>query len=408
MLRSTLSLATAIALLTCAAATAQRQPQTSAAAAEYLGKALDVIEKNSKMRQTDWRSLRRTAINKSAGAQKPSDTYPAIRHAIASLNDHHSFFVEPDAAAAMMQGAAKTIGIKIIDGTIAKVYPGTPAERAELQPGMEVVSINGTRVTKSDAQNVLQKVDLRKPVTIEVGFPGKSKSIELTPEQANLLTDPSGTMIAGCGYVEVPEFVGNKKLITEYARKLQDVVRRLDATTPEGWIVDLRRNSGGNMWPMIAGLGPLLGDGTLGYFIDAHSKDGWWYRDGSSGSGKDAVASAPSAYNARTAQAPIAVLVSDGTMSSGEVVALSFSGMRNVRFFGEKTNGLTTANDVYPLADGAEIVLAVADETDRNGRFFPDGIPPDEEVPSDWRHVGNVEDPVVHRAIQWITKTRAR
>ena len=29
----------------------------------------------------------------------------------------------------------------------------------------------------------------------------------------------------------------------------------------------LRGNGGGNMWPMIAGVGPLLGEGPLGYFI---------------------------------------------------------------------------------------------------------------------------------------------
>ena len=30
---------------------------------------------------------------------------------------------------------------------------------------------------------------------------------------------------------------------------------------------DLRGNIGGNMWPMIAGVGPILGDGIIGWIV---------------------------------------------------------------------------------------------------------------------------------------------
>lgn len=36
---------------------------------------------------------------------------------------------------------------------------------------------------------------------------------------------------------------------------------------PAGWIVDLCGNGGGNMWPIIAGVGSVLGDDLLGFFI---------------------------------------------------------------------------------------------------------------------------------------------
>ena len=34
-----------------------------------------------------------------------------------------------------------------------------------------------------------------------------------------------------------------------------------------GWIIDLRGNGGGNMYPMLAGLKPFLGDTVLGAFV---------------------------------------------------------------------------------------------------------------------------------------------
>ena len=40
------------------------------------------------------------------------------------------------------------------------------------------------------------------------------------------------------------------------------------------------------MWPMLAGLGPLLGNGVCGAFHNAGGKDmNWFYRDGEAGYG---------------------------------------------------------------------------------------------------------------------------
>ena len=51
---------------------------------------------------------------------------------------------------------------------------------------------------------------------------------------------------------------------TDYAKTLQDSIRARDRVGLIGWIVDLRGNSGGNMWPMLAGVGPVLGEGVAG------------------------------------------------------------------------------------------------------------------------------------------------
>lgn len=57
----------------------------------------------------------------------------------------------------------------------------------------------------------------------------------------------------------------------------------LDAPDLVGWIVDLRGNGGGNMWPMIAGVGPVLGEGTAGAFVDPDDNVTLWgYANGAS------------------------------------------------------------------------------------------------------------------------------
>lgn len=72
---------------------------------------------------------------------------------------------------------------------------------------------------------------------------------------------------ATIGYVRVTSFSGTAELATAFANAIQATIRVADHDSIIGWVVDLRGNGGGNMWPMIAGIGPILGDGLAGYFI---------------------------------------------------------------------------------------------------------------------------------------------
>jgi len=67
------------------------------------------------------------------------------------------------------------------------------------------------------------------------------------------------------GYVRVNAFGGaDAAAVRAFADSVQDQIRAADGPALAGWIVDLRGNGGGNMWPMIAGVGPVLGEGIAG------------------------------------------------------------------------------------------------------------------------------------------------
>ena len=89
---------------------------------------------------------------------------------------------------------------------------------------------------------------------------------------------PSGRLLDGrYGYLNVPGYLGRDPAAdTSYADALQTLIHRLNAAGVCGWIVDLRDNPGGNMWPMLAGLPPLLGDGEVGAFVDANGESSRW------------------------------------------------------------------------------------------------------------------------------------
>lgn len=168
---------------------------------------------------------------------------------------------------------------------------------------------------------------------------------------------------AGVGYLKMPSVSGIEK---HSARELSiGIQRQLCAIGQDvdGWVVDLRDNTGGSMWPMLAGLFPLLGEASPGAFVDREGKVFPWKIRG--------------ARECDLSQAPVAVLIGPSTASSGEMTAIAFIDRPNTRFFGQSSAGLATGNSPILLPDGARVVLTTTRVQDRSGHIL-EQVKPDE------------------------------
>jgi carboxyl-terminal processing protease len=157
-----------------------------------------------------------------------------------------------------------------------------------------------------------------------------------------------------------------------------------------GYVIDLRGNLGGDMGPMLAGVSPLLGSTVVGGFSDKVDLPSHLRVD----SGRVGEVGADGKYqqdfalkripHARRylANVPVAVLLDDGVLSSGEIMAAAFHGRPRTRSFGTRTYGFTTLNSPYPMADGSQLYMATGFYMDRLGRKFVNGIPADIDVPT--------------------------
>lgn len=209
----------------------------------------------------------------------------------------------------------------------------------------------------------------------------------------------SQTWPANIGYVQVGAFSGTTAEANAFARQIQDTIAAADKDTLVGWVVDLRSNGGGNMWPMVAGLGPIVGDGQLGYFIGPTGSETLWeYRNGTSISGGVAVTTVNPPYIVKRQQPRVAVLSDNRIASSGEATLIAFRQRPNTRSFGQPTCGLSTANSTFTLSDGATLNITTAVMADRLKNRFGDSIPPDEVI----------QDPAetVRRAVDWLQTGR--
>jgi carboxyl-terminal processing protease len=203
------------------------------------------------------------------------------------------------------------------------------------------------------------------------------------------------TLPGTVGYVRVTSFSGSGSEAAAFTNSIQRELMSADRDNLIGWIVDVRGNGGGNMWPMVAGVGPVLGEGVIGYFIGPTGATSYWeYRDGASWLGGIVQQRVDAPYRLRRERPRVAVLTDNGIASSGEATVIAFRGRPDTRSFGDATCGLSTANAGFTMSDGATLNLTVSVMADRTRTKYGDSIPPDEIV-TDPRQV-------VQRALEWL------
>ncbi|WMJ70490.1 S41 family peptidase [Stenotrophomonas sp. 24(2023)] len=200
--------------------------------------------------------------------------------------------------------------------------------------------------------------------------------------------DPRIGRVGIGGFAVVPGPTGQQQM-RERASRWQAEIREQDNDTRCGWIVDLRGNTGGNMWPMLLGAAPLLrtaegDDQTVGGFVTTEGPSLWQLTASGVRLGTRVIVDlgAPG-FTLKRGGAPVAVLTGPRTASSGEATVLAFRGRPDTRSFGEPTRGVSTANVVRRLVDGSSLVLTTSVMQDRNGHGDGLKIEPDQYTGGD-------------------------
>lgn len=240
---------------------------------------------------------------------------------------------------------------------------------------LDIIRVNALRASEVDWDEVAPRVRKHAATSVAAGVPEQalgpafkalrdSHSFVEGPQAAGYqprapITPPTGRLLDRIRSFEVPAIrvASDSREATTYVTAGLRALQAIDKPGPV--LVDLRANSGGNCFPMLAVVAPLLGVGELVSFraptraAEVFSYDG----DGILFNGKRGIGSGPPV---RHAPPRLAVLTGPTTGSSGEIALLALRDREHVRTFGLPTAGLTTANQDYPLADGFMLYLAVS------------------------------------------------
>lgn len=169
----------------------------------------------------------------------------------------------------------------------------------------------------------------------------------------------------GIAVLALPPFGGGRSEGVNYALTALEGV----PDDVRGVVLDLRDNTGGNMYPMIAAVHRFIADDDILRFRT--SKRTQWVQL------PFVLQSAGISRMARI-DCPVAILTNEWTASSGEAVLLCFRGLDYARSFGRPTAGYASANTPFALSDGAQLVLTTGCDVARTGEVFcDDPIAPD-------------------------------
>ncbi len=410
-----------------ATTTATTAPTVASPAADpstpvgYVTVALDFIERYALRRTSvDFPALRARVLERAAGARTVADTYPLITAVLREIGDRHAVFTRPPEATNLLAGRSTGFGFTATfpGRIVVALADGGPAAKAGLRLRDRIDKVNGATPVGTAGTLYVPRVNGKDVtrVVLQVTRPGTRRALRITIDQgqptlvsapkaaAADVVAPGRALADRIGYLDLQGVVADQAGLDAWAQSVHDAIRAIDTPARCGWVLDLRRNRGGYIYPMLAAVGPLLGEGTVAGKRDADGRvERWSYRDGRMSVDDRVQAAIATPYRLQVPDAPVAVLTSELTASAAEAVAIAFIGRPATRSFGRPTMGLTTFTVMRAMPDNALLSVTNAVDIDRAGTPYDGPVRPDQVVEWDWATVSTERDTALTAALTWLS-----
>jgi carboxyl-terminal processing protease len=294
----------------------------------------------------------------------------AVRGMLAEIDDPFAELIEPEAAQDLVETFAGKTGVVGLYAenrngqvVIAIVFPESAAEKAGLQTGDVILSIDGVKLdedTDSSETGLLIRGAPGTAVQLEILRQGQTRLVEVIRQERQFVV--SHMLPGNVAYLSLNAF--NK---TASAR-LKQALEELLAQKPVGLIWDLRENEGGDM---------QAAQEMLSYFID----DGLLFSAELTGGRRVPFHAKGSAF---AAGLPLVVLIDHSTYSAGETAAAAIAESGRGVTVGSATYGKGLIQATMPLKGGALLQMTIAKWLSAKGEWYQErGVPPQVEALDD-------------------------
>jgi len=265
--------------------------------------------------------------------------------------DPHSVFFDPgqfEQVKKMEESTQKGFGsvVSLLPGRVIvlQTTPGTPSARSGLNPGDEIVAINGYDISRLDLDQLTQLLSQsrQQQAQLIVRRPGvvRMLSFTLIPEEMQASSVERAFFIgAGVGYIRVASFDANT------AGEIKKAIEKLGGDRLAGLVLDLRNNPGGMVKAALDTASLFLQPGTKivtvrGRHVPEES---------------ETVPSIATPYGFK-----LAILVNEKTASASEIVSGAMQDHDRATILGEASYGKGLVQSVFPLTDGTGLALTTA------------------------------------------------
>ncbi|MGL5078385.1 MAG: S41 family peptidase, partial [Waterburya sp.] len=298
----------------------------------------------------DWNVKRQELLRGDYQDQKTA--YKAIRQSLEGLGDPYTRFLDPaeyEELSNQTSGELSGIGIRLgIDKetkklTVFEPIPNSPATKAGLKAGDQIVSIDGKPTTKMTLEQASAAIkgQVGTKVNLEIARSSKPAfevsiaraQIEL-PSVSYNLKEEEGSKV---GYIKLDEFSSHA------AEQMQKAIKDLSAKQASGFILDLRGNPGGLLFSSVEIARMWMEKGAIVSTLDRQGGNEKFAANG----------------NALT-DLPLVVLVDGYSASASEILTGALKENHRAKIVGSRTYGKGTVQSVHSLSDGSGLAVTIA------------------------------------------------
>ena len=310
----------------------------------------------------------------------------ASKGMLASLEDPYSTVLSGDTFNSFMEttnGEYGGIGVVMgLDGNgsirIFNVFEGSAAEKAGIQSGDTILSVDGTSVDELGLTGTAQAVRGENGTEVNLAISRNGKPLTFTVNRSNVsLPTVLSRMVEGnIGYIHI--FTFSRHTPDEFKKQLST----LKDQGCEKLIIDLRMNPGGMIDSVVAVADQILTGGTVVSYHTMHQ-----------GSESFTIKGIDNPM-------PMAVLIDKNSASASEILAGAVQDKKEGTIIGETSYGKGTVQAVYPDGNREALKISIAEYRTAAGRIIDKkGIVPDIPVEQTGHPFSFSSDNVLQKAV---------
>lgn len=333
---------------------------------------------------------------KSPEAGKITDqdrVYGAISGLVGSLNDPYSVFFNPedskdfeDQVSGNFSGIGLEVGLK--DKVLTAIAPlkDTPAYRAGLKPGDQILKIDKTVTSNLTIDEAIKLIrgDAGTTVSLTIFRTGEKtpREVKIMREIINTPTLDTEKRPDGIFVIKLYSFTANS------ANLFRDAMKEFVDSGDDKLLLDLRGNPGGYLDAAVDMASWFLPEGKTVVTEDYGGKQA-----------PDVLRS--KGYDIFTDKLKFVILIDGGSASASEILAGAMQDQGKAKLVGAQSFGKGSVQEVVDLTPDTILKITVAKWLTPNGTSISEkGLTPDYPVEITQKDLDNKVDPQLNKAVQ--------